>query len=155
MLRTSNTATIPKYVGIPPRKSAKSNCPVKITAHRATKATRANALWKPLDQGTEITNITAPTPRKSSVPKEPGANVCQTYPARKATPNTGRNLSKRDLKLHASVAYRCSLSPLARSPVAKIQPSPTILEHGRDGSRGVAVAPGPVPREGIEHLLSG
>jgi hypothetical protein len=51
---------------------------VKITAHKATKATRANALWKALDHGTEIANNTAPTPTKRSVPKEPGANVCHT-----------------------------------------------------------------------------
>src|SRR5687767_12676812 len=97
MLRTSNTATIPKYVGIPPRKSAKSNRPVKITAHKETKATRANALWKVLDHGTEITNSTAPTPRKRSVPKEPGANVCHTYPARNTIPSPGRNPSRYDL----------------------------------------------------------
>src|ERR671912_783405 len=97
MLRTSNTATIPKYVGIPPRKSAKSNRPVKITAHKATKATTANALWKALDHGTEITNNTAPTPKKRSVPKESGANVCQAYPARKTIPSTGRNPSSCDL----------------------------------------------------------
>src|SRR5919112_890560 len=97
MLRTSNTATIPKYVGIPPRKSAKSNCPVKITAHKATKATRATALWNALDHGTEITNNTAPTARKREVPKEPGANVCHTYPARKTIPSQGRNPSRCDL----------------------------------------------------------
>src|SRR5215203_439627 len=97
MLRTSNTATMPKYVGMPCRKSPRSNRPVKITAPKATKATRANALWKALDHGTEITNNTAPTPRKRSVPKESGANVCQAYPARKTIPSTGRNLSRCDL----------------------------------------------------------
>src|SRR5829696_2195759 len=131
MLRTSNTATIPKYVGIPPRKSAKSNRPVKITAHRATKATRANALWKALDHGTEITNNTAPTPRKRSVPNEPGAKVCHTYPARKTMPSTGRNASRCDLTLPAPVAFRCSLLPLTRFRVAEMEPAPTILEHGR------------------------
>src|SRR5215203_685408 len=133
MLRTSNTATIPKYVGMPCRKSPRSNRPVKITAPSATKATRANALWKALDQGTEITNNTAPTPKKRSVPKEPGANVCQKYPARKATPSTGRNPSRCDLKFPASVAYRCSFLPLASFQVAKIQPWTTILEHGGPG----------------------
>src|SRR5215208_5341103 len=97
MLRTSNTATIPKYVGMPCRKSPSSNRPVKITTPKATKAARANALWKALDHGTEITNNTAPTPRKRSVPKESGANVCQAYPARKTIPSAGRNPSSCDL----------------------------------------------------------
>jgi hypothetical protein len=61
------------------------------------KATRANALWKALDHGTEITNSTVPTPRKRSVPNEPGANVCHMYEARKTIPNTGRNASRCDL----------------------------------------------------------
>jgi len=51
---------------------------VKITAPSAAKATRTNALWNALDHGTEITNITAPTAKKRSVPSERGANVCYT-----------------------------------------------------------------------------
>jgi hypothetical protein len=72
---------------------------VKITAHKTTKATRANARWKALDHGTEITNNTAPTPRKRFVPKEPGAKICHTYPARKTIPSPGRNPSRYGLTL--------------------------------------------------------
>src|SRR5215212_9870440 len=64
-------------------------------AQRATNATRVNPLWNELDHGTEIANSTVPTPRKRAVPNEPGANVCQPYPAKKSTPSTGRRASRR------------------------------------------------------------
>src|SRR5215212_10387754 len=125
MLRTNNTATIPKYFSIPPRKSATSNCPVKITAHKATKATRATALWNALDHGTEITNITAPTARKREVPKESGANVCHTYPARKTIPSQGRNPSRCDL-----IRYPWDHSGIVR-PAAGVQLLPCCSQHNR------------------------
>src|SRR4029450_935578 len=88
MLRTSNTATIPKYVGIPPRKAEKSNCPVKITAHKATKATRATALWNALDHGTEITQIpqtTRPLPERRYRAKDAPHPDATSYGIREIT----------------------------------------------------------------------
>src|SRR5215213_11200086 len=125
MLRTSNTATIPKYVGMPCRKSPRSNRPVKITAPKATKAARANALWKELDHGTEITNNTTPTPRKRSVPKESGANVCQAYPARKTIPSKGRNPSRCDLMRYPQDHFRIA------GPAARAQFLPYCSQHNR------------------------
>src|SRR5215204_1198909 len=125
MLRTSNTATIPKYVGMPCRKSPRSNRPVKITAPKATKAARANALWKELDHGTEITNNTTPTPRKRSVPKESGANVCQAYPARKTIPSKGRNPSRCDLMRYPRDHFRIV------GPAARAQFLPYCSQHNR------------------------
>jgi hypothetical protein len=83
------------------------------------KAIRANPLWKVLDHGTEITNSEAPTPKNSVVPNEPGANVCQTYAARKTTPSTGRNPSSRDLKL--SVLCGLSVFSLTFNPIPNRQ----------------------------------
>src|SRR4028119_1406005 len=90
MLSTSNTATTPKYVGIPSRKALRSNRPMSTVVPRATRATSANARWNELDHGTEIANSTAPRPRKSAAPNEPGAKGDHAYPPAKAAPARGR-----------------------------------------------------------------
>ena len=102
---------------MPCRKAPKSNRPVKITVPKAAKAARTKALWKVLDHGTEITNNTVPNPRKRSVPNEPGANVCQTYPAKKTKTSTGRNPSRYDLIRYLRDQFR-SVRPAARAQLS-------------------------------------
>jgi hypothetical protein len=120
MLSTSNTATIPKYVGIPSRKSPRTNRPVSTVAPSATRATSANARWNELDQGTEIANSTAPRPRKSAVPNEPGANVDHAYPPRKAAPSSARRPSRSALGPPRAEGLSASLTGAA----SLIAPSP-------------------------------
>ena len=75
MLKTSSTATIPKYVPNPPKNAPASNRSDTTRAPNVPNAAATSPLWNELENGTERAKSTSPVPRKMAVAKVPGTTA--------------------------------------------------------------------------------